>query len=503
MVSHIVFENGAKVFVVDLEGTNLREIGPQVKDLDRYQEQDRAPSVSPDGSRVAFATHKYPAWIIPLPDWLAGRIGRNNFEIMTSALDGSDARRLTESWHLDTSPVWSPDGSRIAFVSARAEGRNEIYTMAADGSDARRIAPSVYAYSYPVWSPDGRRIAFVSRDFYLYVVGADGSDLTEIAETRSQPTWSPDGRRITFVKPEGSKNHIYTTDPDGSNAQRVSPTEINLTWVQTMSWSPDGNEILYVGGDKFHGPGYRPIARTLNVDTGEIRQVIDSYSAASWSPDGSRIAMSLYVRVRSFPGPIDSIVTIARDGSDARVLARDVATGTSSNDPQWRLEPAYGVPLSTLRQSTPPLTTSPATPAPAQSNSPSLPVTPPCEGGASKSACDAREVDDFTLFSANHSGAAHGSQEDHGVEDILERGLQLAGASPVHLALRGSGQRDSARCEWRGVVLRRRGPLLEQEPPYRLAVSLVQEPSRQQYPAHAQEGGYPIALIQRERVEQE
>ena len=75
----------------------------------------------------------------------------------------SDVRRLTENESLETNPVWSPDGTRIAFLSDRGNsvGRFRLYTMAADGSDVRSVAPSVRASGDPpVWSPYGELLAF-------------------------------------------------------------------------------------------------------------------------------------------------------------------------------------------------------------------------------------------------------------------------------------------------------------------------------------------------------
>ena len=101
-------------------------------------ELDFAPDVSPDGTRIVYTTTQY-GEIGP-----AGFIGRalyRNFEIETSALDGSDRRRLTENGEHDhdVAPAWSPDGNRIAFVREGYQAERGIYVMAADGSNARRI----------------------------------------------------------------------------------------------------------------------------------------------------------------------------------------------------------------------------------------------------------------------------------------------------------------------------------------------------------------------------
>ena len=97
------------------------------------------------------------------------------------------------------SPVWSPDGRRIAFVSRR-DGK-ALYVMNADGSGLRIVA-RVEPLATPAWSPDGRRIAFEGRrdrhSVALYVVNADGSGQRTLARRGNAPAWSPDGRSIAF-----------------------------------------------------------------------------------------------------------------------------------------------------------------------------------------------------------------------------------------------------------------------------------------------------------------
>ena len=168
---------------------------------------------------------------------------------MTSDLDGSDRRRLTKTdyeYVLNVSPPWSPDGTRIAFVSDRT-GRVSpfaVYTMAADGSDVRSVVPGVLAKpTTPVWSPDGRKLAFVALEpdspeaqakleilhllregvkEVLDTVGADGSGLAKLGETAGSPSWSPDGGRIALARSDGDGHAaIVTTDPDGSNEKKV------------------------------------------------------------------------------------------------------------------------------------------------------------------------------------------------------------------------------------------------------------------------------------------
>jgi Tol biopolymer transport system component len=158
--------------------------------------------------------------------------------------DGTGRNRLT---HLPaaagrpTSPVWSPDGRRIAFL---LPGR--LVVMNADGSEQRtleRFAPRVFPSS-PAWSPDGRTIAFarlsldgVREHSGIYVADADGGDVHRLTrQIDSSPSWSPDGRQIAFQRLVGFHvSEITLMDPDGGD--QVSLTEGG--WSDSApSWQP-------------------------------------------------------------------------------------------------------------------------------------------------------------------------------------------------------------------------------------------------------------------------
>ena len=327
------------LYAVEPEGARLQRISVPPAD---GSFSDFSPSVSPDGSRVAFATFRLHSRL-----WF---LGERSLEIATSALDGSDYRRLTDSEALDTNPAWSPDGTRIAFVSGMKRTTDwGIYTMTADGSDLRRITPAslVATKDLPMWSPDGRRLAFLVNDAdatALYTVAADGSDPTRISAvwgrssphlcriTRVPAAWSPDGTRIAFVT--GRQGH--TARPDGSDVQELTyrnePTFGTLEPYQAhnnLSWSPDGSEIRFVGvrhipqqvdwRSTVHGVYAIAIdgssARTIIEFTGP--DSIKPHSLMAWSPDGGRIAVLDSADPR-YPNVV--LYTTAADGSDSRPL---------------------------------------------------------------------------------------------------------------------------------------------------------------------------------------
>ena len=344
--ARIAFNYGEHIYVVESDGSRLQLISDPPPDDERYS--DVSPSISPDGSRVAFATFRHESG-----GMVFGRLfgGKRNFEIATSALDGSDHRRLTDHKTWDTNPVWSPNGTRIAFLSNRSYRSDSedkyalaIHTMAADGSDVRIVTPLSLRITKdsPLWSPDSRRIAFLTYDEdlwdderarVLYTVAADGSGLRKIAQTTTRPAWSLDGSRIAFARDGGLSTKFYTARPDGSDLQQV-PDSGPYSYVSQPSWSLDGSEIRFVG------PLYRPdpdggmgsrgyeAVHAIKVDGSGGRVIAGEDDARdrlagdpliAWSPDQTRIAVR---EDYESSAPYVLLYTLAADGSDRRVLVR-------------------------------------------------------------------------------------------------------------------------------------------------------------------------------------
>lgn len=115
-----------------------------------------------------------------------------NDELYVMNADGSNQTRLTDNLSFDTAPSWSPDGTKIVFVSGR-DGNYEIYMMNADASNQTRLTNEFEYDFYPSWSPDGTKIVFVSgRD--IFVMNADGSNPQNLTNISSGWALCPDWR---------------------------------------------------------------------------------------------------------------------------------------------------------------------------------------------------------------------------------------------------------------------------------------------------------------------
>ena len=229
-----------QIYTMNPDGSNQTNIAHRLA-LD--------PAWSPDGTKIAFTG-------LPSgkPPWEG-----DAYEIYTMNADGSNQMRLTNNSAYDSEPAWSPDGTKIAFVIGRLGpyGRtdSDIYTMNADGSKQTRLTfdnGGFYGNSSPAWSPDGTKIAFMSYrtgSYGIYTMNADGSNQTLLTSGRD-PNWSPDSTKIAFSRrsenlPGWESMDIYIMNADGSKQTNITNT--SLMGEEQPAWSPDGTKIAFYG----------------------------------------------------------------------------------------------------------------------------------------------------------------------------------------------------------------------------------------------------------------
>jgi dipeptidyl aminopeptidase/acylaminoacyl peptidase len=217
------------------------------------------PAPSPDGTRIAYAVRDLEGYT---DLWVANR-------------DGSNARLVSGAPGNERWPSWSPDGGRIAFQSDLA-GLDDIYVVNADGSGLLRLTydplPGVTSEVHPAWSPDGSRIAFASNEaghYDLYTVRPDGTGLTRITHSTDsdlEPSWSPDGSRIVMRRvTQDNEWDIWRVNADGSDAVRFPLAGFE----QAPSWRGDGDVIAFTSRPALGQPWQ---VWTMNADGSALRQ---------------------------------------------------------------------------------------------------------------------------------------------------------------------------------------------------------------------------------------
>jgi hypothetical protein len=143
--------------------------------------------------------------------------------------DGSEQTNISNNPEADAAPSWSPDGTKIAFASFR-DGNSEIYVMNSDGSEQTRLTNNPTIDTTPDWSPDGEKIVFrrglESQNPEIYIMNADGSEQTNISNNPAidfDPSWSPDGTKIAFMSTRDGGQEIYVMNAaDGSEQTNIS-----------------------------------------------------------------------------------------------------------------------------------------------------------------------------------------------------------------------------------------------------------------------------------------
>jgi TolB protein len=191
----------------------------------RYHGTNSSPAWSPDSSKIMFMSSMH-----------------GDPELFMIDSTGTNLRRITYSAGVDTSPAWNPKtGQQVAFVSDRG-GLPNLYLMNADGSNLEKLeVPDMGYVIDPAWAPNGQLLAFSWRrpngNYDIYVMDVATRrivELTRDAARNERPSWAPDGRHIVFESTRTGTRQIWTMLADGTQARQLTFEGHN----ESPNWSP-------------------------------------------------------------------------------------------------------------------------------------------------------------------------------------------------------------------------------------------------------------------------
>ena len=218
----------------------------------------------------------------------SNREGSSAIYVMNS--DGTDVERLTDPSYASESPKWDKQRDKIIFVSNKDtsfgqewNSRYEIWSMNSDGTNSTRLTYNSFYDHNPCWSPDGTKIVFISNrdkvatsyDRQLYIMNADGSNQNKLSSDNfyaEEPSFSPDGTKIVF----DGYNGIYVLNLSNKFRKKLNSDNVN---VYNPSWSSYWGKILFTS---------REDNQIYTIDINGNKNLLINSSGMNWYPSWSK-----------------------------------------------------------------------------------------------------------------------------------------------------------------------------------------------------------------------
>jgi dipeptidyl aminopeptidase/acylaminoacyl peptidase len=298
----------------------------RLKSLDVFElEYADDVQISPDGSRIAYVRVSH--------DIMTDRVRRNLWLIDA---DGTDNRPLLSGSKSFLSPRWSPDGRRLAYVSA-AEGSPQLYVRWMDTGQTALLTNLVQAPGSIAWSPDGRSIAFTQ------LVPSSKPPLAPAPEKPEGATWAPPVKVIDSVvwRADGEGivrpgyNHVFIVSAEGGTARQLTEGDYNDDGP--LSFTPDSKHIVFSSN---RGPDWErdPVdgeIHSVDIATRKLTQLTSRDgpdNSPVVSPDGRKIAyLGFDDRLQGYQ--VTHLYVMDRDGKNARAITGDL--DLDINEPEW------------------------------------------------------------------------------------------------------------------------------------------------------------------------
>ena len=296
----------------DVPGNFLRKVAHRIAD-DIYQAITGRPGAF--DTRVAYVQ----------VERLGQGQSRNFLKVADS--DGYGAYTLFESSNSIISPAWSPDATRLAYVTFES-GRSQIVVQNVATLDRAVVASFKGINGAPAWSPDGNFMAYTSStsgnaDIYIMdMTTRTRQQITKHWAIDTEPAWSPDGQSLVFTSDRSGNPHIYRIHRDGSGLERIT---FNGKYNARASYAPNGQSLVMISrpDKEFH-------VALLDLATGVPKSLsggdVSLAESPSFSPNG---AMVLYAAQKQYQGILATASIFGRGKNEVSFQRGDI------REPAW------------------------------------------------------------------------------------------------------------------------------------------------------------------------
>ena len=252
------------------------------------------------------------------------KVGKR-FTLQIADYDGYNAQTLVSSNEPIISPAWSPDGTKMAYVSFEKK-KPIVFVQSLYTGERKVVANFKGNNSAPAWSPDGSKLAVVltyGANSQIYTIAADGSNLQQITKSSAidtEPAFSPDGQFIYFSSDRGGRPQIYKVPASGGSPSRVT---FEGGYNVSPRFSPDGKYLTYIRND---GGSFKVAVQELATGNVKLLSNGSQDESPSFAPNARTIMYATRV------GGKGTLATVTVDGLVRQRLSE---AGGDIREPAW------------------------------------------------------------------------------------------------------------------------------------------------------------------------